>query len=67
MPPFRSARGKPADDTQSKPADAACLVTITGPPKGHPPVTIAVYGSGPKEAVNAFKKLLGNHKLEVTT
>lgn len=60
MPPSRILRAKAPDD-------AACLVTITGPLKGHPPVTIACYGGTPKEAVNALKKLITYGKLEVTT
>lgn len=73
MPPFRKSKnladGSDVDyiipDTP-KPVDAACLLTITGSAKGHPPVTIACFGSNPKVAVNALKKLLTHGKLEVT-
>ncbi len=57
----------PAAPRADKAPDAACLVTITGPVKGHPPVTIACYGSNPKVAINALKKLLVYGRLEVTT
>lgn len=68
MPPFRKKTQFAAEDTAvgAETPSPACHVTITGPVKGHPPVTIACYGGTPKDAVNALKRLLAGGKLKVT-
>jgi hypothetical protein len=63
MPRLRA----PKDDVLNDKPAPACLVTVTGPAKGHPPVAIPAYGRTPKEAVNALRRLLFNGTLEVTT
>lgn len=44
-----------------------CLINITGPVKGHPPITIEAYGRNPKEAQRALYRLLAGGKMTVVT
>lgn len=58
----RIVEDKEVVDTSPKPV---CLITITGPVKGHPPITIEAYGRNPKEAQRALDKLVKYGKLTV--
>lgn len=56
---------RPTLGLKPKAADAlpSYHVTMTGPVKGHPPITIKVTGRTPKEAVEAAKKVILNGRL----
>lgn len=62
MPRKKIAADVPPNDAPEAPSFD---FTITGPLKGHPPITITGYGRNAKEAMNAIRWLLASGKLTI--